>query len=89
VPPIPAQHRLAVNLEDGQQALAELPAKPAIARRPARASQERRHGLARPHLGARDLEAGHHEMANDSGRKRSAAIAARARLRRRKRGTFS
>src|SRR6516225_874479 len=80
-PPVPAQHGLAVDLEDGRQALAELPAILAIARRPAGAAQERRHGLARPGLGARDLKAGHHEMPDDGGRTRSAAIAARARLR--------
>jgi hypothetical protein len=80
-PPIAAQHGLAVDLEDGWQALPELPAILAIARRPAGAAQERRHGLARPRLGARDLKAGHHEMPDDGGRTRSAAIAARARLR--------
>jgi hypothetical protein len=86
--PIPAQHGLAVDLEDGRQALAELPAIFAIARRPAGAAQERRHGLARPRLGARDLEAGHHEMPDGHPLTPGAAIAARERLRRWTRGTL-
>src|SRR5215472_9847468 len=77
-PPIPAQHGLAVDLEDGRQALAELPAIPAIARRPAGAAQERRHGLPRPRLGARDLEARHNEMPDDRRPTPGAALAARA-----------
>src|SRR6516162_5217643 len=87
-PPIPVPYGLAVDREDRRQALAELPAILAIARRPARAAQERRHGLPRPRLGARDLEAGHHEMPDGRGLTPGATIAARARPRRRKRRTF-
>jgi hypothetical protein len=44
----------------------------------ARPAQEGRHGLARPSLGARDLEAGHYEVADDGGGTPGAALAARA-----------
>ena len=77
-PPILAQNRLAVGLQDGRQALAELPAILSSMPCPAGAAQECRHGLPRPRLGARDLEAGHDEMPDDGGRTLGAATAAQA-----------
>lgn len=62
--PFLPQHRLAIDLEDGRQALAELPAIRAIMPRPVCAPQKRGHGLPSPRRSARDLEARHDEMDN-------------------------